>query len=339
MRHVRERVDGVKIRHGVIFDDPVEMLDMVCEAGAAGKFERYLPDPFNRPSDAQKWFGRADLRDWAHLRSELTGVWKRGLERVEKLLAKLQAMPFKPPRDIRRKNVWRDDGEGDFDLDRFCEGQPAWRGPNRREVIGRQFLTFVVDVAANCNTSADDLFWRAAVTIAAARHLEEFGYGVEVLAASNLVDCLYPPRYELKDAQDEDHNQMVEWVGPLSGRWLPKKKVKGGVRQDVAACVWVKRPDDPLDIGLMIAACSPWFFRLGIFGLCGLIPGCYARPSLGHAVQLELDRVDELSGAGGPDRERVALTGVWNEQDAARLLEETLKRFAEPEWLAEQQGG
>lgn len=337
MRHVRQLFDGVKVRHGVVFDDPVELLDMVCEAGAAGVFERYLPNPFDRPGDLMRWFGRSDLKDWPHLRRELTAVWKPGLDRVERLLTRLESIPFKPPRDLRRKNVWRDDGEGDFDLDRFCDGQPAWRGPNRREVIGRQFLTFVVDVAANCNTSADDLYWRAATTIAAARHLEEFGYGVEVLAAANLMDCLYPPKYTIENAETEDDNERNDWEGRQFGIWREKQRVPGGVRQDVTACVWVKRPDDPLDLGLMIAACSPWFFRLGIFGLCGLIPGGFARPTLGHAVQLELDRVDELSGSGGPDRERVALANVWSEKEAAQLLTETLKRFAEPEWVTEQE--
>jgi hypothetical protein len=354
--HRRTATDFGKLRHAVVFDDPVEMLDMVCEAGAAGQFDRYLGPPANvfgsrdmlgGYRDPVAWYGRTDLKSWPDLRAKALELWPPGVARVNRLTEKLAARPFAPPRDLRRRATWRDDGEGDFDLDRFVDGRPAWRGPRRREVIGRQFLTFVVDVAANAEVSADSMYWRAAVAIAAARILEEYGYGVEVLAASNAVNVLHPPAYTVRNAEAADANDLAELGSEGEwGRWGPRRPrlipVPDGERQDVFSAVWVKRPDDPIDVGMMAAVCSPWFFRLAFFGMWGLIPGGLPRFTLGQAIDLETPQLDDVCGGLTPadgDRDRVVLADVWNENRAAALLTQTLKRYADPDWLADQPAG
>lgn len=275
------------------------------------------------------------MKDWTgpqSFREAITSVWKPGEDRVRRLLDRLASHPFIPPRDLRRRAVWRDDGEGDFELDRFCDGRDAWRGPKRREVIGRQFVTFVVDVAGNSHVNADAMYWRAAVAIACAHTLEEFGYGVEVVACANLINVLHPQGRPLEECNADDDGG---WYDPFSSRERKRPRVTPGVYQDIAAAVWVKRPDDPVDLSMLTAVCSPWFFRLGFFGLYGMVPRTVARYCLGSAVELEDERVTDLIGADDVDRERVMLAGAWNENKAAELMRATLRRFADPEWLAD----
>ena len=339
MRHTRERGDSDRIRHTLIFDDPTELVGMVCAAGDAGKFRRYMPRPFDLFGDAQKWYGRSDLTSWGQVGRLCGEVWEAGNARVRTLLDKLADRPFIPPRDLRRRPTWRDDGEGDFDLDRFCEGRDAWRGPKKRDVIGRQFLTFVVDVSAPYTAAAMDMYWRAAVAIAAAETLEQFGYGVEVIAAANCCNVLHPPGRPLHlcDQDDmyqaEQHEMRSGGWRPAWGRKLTRPVRDGGIDQDVFVGTWVKRADDPIDLGALTAACSPWFFRLIYFGAFGLVPGAVAHDSLGHGVEVEDERMDELTGPAAG--ERVYLAGVWSEPAATALLEKTLRSYADPEWILE----
>jgi hypothetical protein len=338
VRHQRNINDAERISHGIIFDDTVEMLDMVCEAGHCGQFWRHMGDSYtvfgSRGRDLMKWLGREDLRGWRDLREKCKLPWKPGEERVKRLLATLERQPFIPPRDLRRKSVWRDN-EGDFDLDRFCEGREAYRGPRRREVIGRQFLTFVVDVAAGHMTSADSMYWRAAVTIAVAKTLEEYGYGVEVLAVSNILNMMHPHGRAMIHCDADDLNRMEEELF-FKGKGPPPKYrfVPPGEYQDVFSAVWIKRPDDPIDVGAMAAACSPWFFRLVFFGLWGLVPNCVPRSGLGLYAGIDPKAIDDWTGT--PAGERVVLSNVWDEKRAVELMRATLRNYADPEWLADQ---
>ena len=338
MRHTRDKDGDGLVRHTVMFDDPTEMVRMVAAAGQAGKFQRYLPNPFGRMGDLLKWYGRSDLRSWGHVAQLCSEVWEPGNARVRRLLAKLADRPFIPPRDLRRRPVWRDDSEGDFDLDRFCEGRDAWRGPKKRDVIGRQFLTFVVDVAASYNTDANDMYWRAAVAIAAAETLEQFGYGVEVIAVGNAAEVLHPAGRSLKNCEQQDLYEAERATQrETEGRWKPwngiwTKPVNDGLKnQDVFAGVWIKRADDPIDLGALTAVCSPWFFRVIFFGMYGLIPGCHPRPTRGHPVQIGEDRMDDATGPAAG--ERAYLSGVWTEEAAVWKLKTVLRGYADPEWL------
>ena len=117
---------------------------------------------------------------------------------------------------------------------------------------------------------------------------------------------------------------------PPKYRYVPEGKY-----QDVFSAVWVKRPDDPIDVGTMAAACSPWFFRLVFFGLFGLVPNCVPRLGLGEYVGIDPKALDEWTGVPEADRERVILSNVWNESRAAELMRNTLRGYADPEWLAE----
>lgn len=343
MRHQREVTEDGKVRHGIIFDDPIELVDMVHDGGTHGRFERYMgreqeifgwKNRRGEDRDAFEWLGRTDLKSWDDFRQAISRVWEPGEKRVKLLLEMLSKHPFIPPRDLRRRAVWRDDNDGDFDLDRFTDGRPAWRGPMRRELIGRQFLTFVVDVSANCQTSAQSMYWRAAVAIACAQTLEEYGYGVEVLACANIVNTYHPPGRKLADCDEVDLQDAEDnWFNPLPRRGMPRRKIPLGIDQDVTAAVWVKRPDDAVDMGMLTAVCSPWFFRLGFFGLYGLVPGCVPHLNLGQCVAIEPDRLNDLTGVQQADR--VILADVWTELRAAELMRATLRKYADPEWLAD----
>lgn len=64
-----------------------------------------------------------------------------------------------------------------------------------------------------------------------------------------------------------------------------------------------------------------------------MVPGCVPRFNLGQCVKIEPDRLDDLTGPA--QGERVILADVWKEDRAVELMRATLRKYADPEWLAD----
>lgn len=337
MRHVRTTVEDAKattpdktrVRHTLVFDSPHEAAKMVVGVSRTSPRTLWpLSGSFaDSARDAVKWFGRADIRSWDGVGRAVNEVWGPGADRVETLLGRLEGVRLAVPRDIRRRPAWREDS-GAFDFDRYMVGQPAFRGAARRDVVGRQFLTVVIDLCAGHKVEADKMYWRAAVGIAAAAKLEEFGYGVEIVGVANTLNAFHPAAYAGPNVTVEERfgfrgNRMTP--GGIRYVTIPRKNLPGP-DQDVFTVVRCKGPDDPLDVGTLAAAASPWFYRLVMFGAWCLVPGVRPYAWLGEAVRPEPAQLDEYAAGAG---ERVVIGEVWDEAGAGAVLQDTVNRFAD----------
>lgn len=108
---------------------------------------------------------------------------------------------------------------------RLLLGEPRYRrGRKPKSHAGSGICTLAIDIGGNCNISADVLFWRAAVGVAACDALEARGYRVQ-----------------------------------LWGCWYSVGAYTTG--DDALMCWQVKAAEEPLNIGLAASALSAWFFR------------------------------------------------------------------------------
>ncbi len=201
----------------------------VALANAAGGWS----DGFDGNSPAT-WLGRSDLISWGDVDEAVKSPWQRGLDAVEGMLEDIAQVELPVPRSIKRCLAW-DESSGDFDLDQYMSGKPFWRGANRRNMSGQQFITLVASVGGNRKTKPTSLLWRGAAACAMAKILEDQGYSVEILAYDYGVDTL--------------------------------------IGRDLVQAVWIKRAEDVLDLSALVNAVSAWYFRLVSFASYYLVPG------------------------------------------------------------------
>jgi hypothetical protein len=94
---------------------------------------------------------------------------------------------------------------------------------------------------------------------------------------------------------------------------------------------WIKRSDQPLDVGALVNAISPWYFRTICFANYWMIPGETPYNYLGFASSLNKKFVHMN---GNEKEDYVMVDAVWDKRGAIGLANEVLKRFAEPDTLA-----
>ena len=332
MIHYRDTAGRV-LWHGLAFDDAPELVNMVCEAGSAGKLRRLFgpeqecfgwTDSYGEFRDLVKWYGRSDFASWADVAKKFGEPWPRGMQVVEGFREKIEAVPFSVPRERRRRPLWCDDSGGELELDRFMSGADAFSLPSRVDTTGRQFVTVIVDNATGYNKAASSALWRAVVACVLVERLEAHGYGVGVYLTGNAGGVLHRPGTTYLQATRLDNayvslkEDQREHVATSSGF------------QDVTVGVWVKRHEDALDTMSLVSACSPWFFRLMFLGSYCLIPGCVIRQSAGYALELDEQRTERLLSSGlMAECESVVVADCWTESEAVALLRGVLLRFSD----------
>lgn len=183
------------------------------------------------------------VRSVQDLRDALTKTWKEGIELVEQTVRDLAEVELPEPKARRRAKVWADDGD-EVSIDRLERGQPCWRSTRRRPMPGSKVVTLCVGVAASAVYKHADLAWRTAAAIAIADLIEPAGFSCDIVA------------YRYSGRMYED------------GR-------------DSLIVVPVKEASAPLDIGTLVNAMSPWFYRTAFFAsgrIGGAVCGGQGRP-------------------------------------------------------------
>lgn len=126
------------------------------------------------------------------------------------------------------------DGD-DVNYDRLIDGFPALRKRVRKEGIGSgRMINIHINVAENCNIEYKSFLSKAYTAMQIVDYLEKRGYRVGV----------YSCAYSLGFA-NENYDRSS--------------------KDDYNLKVCIKKPEDPLIKGLILATISPWFFRHHIF--------------------------------------------------------------------------
>lgn len=342
MRHIIEETEK-EIDHILVWEDVSEVVRAARSGFRSGKMTDIFDDPFlirenqarGRDSyDANRgrivrlpiteadiknaqyrlrlnqksWLGRDDLQSWDDVVTAVKTPWGPAQELLAEMKAQVKRQEFAVPRMIRRRAAWGN-SDGDFDYDRHCAGQEAFRTVRKRDMTGQQFVTLAVNVSYHCamcscvrckvaNVSAEDTMWAGCAALTAASILEEAGYSVEILVCN-------PGRNNLQ---------------PRIGASLRDRK-----NQHLTNAVWVKRADSLVDEAQLLAAISPWFFRTILFGLYCCVPGQTAQSLFGTVDRIQAKHVEKAT----QDERYIAIEGVGSRVAALKKIQEILKQFAE----------
>lgn len=127
------------------------------------------------------WYGIAGGGN--AVRDTIANGWPDGAQRMESALTAHVPVVVT---GIKRRRVRADFGDS-IDMQRVYRGElgTAWeRTTRQRGHGGKNTVTMYVDVAANCSTEAETLFWRGAAALAVADALTQGGYSVQITAGA-----------------------------------------------------------------------------------------------------------------------------------------------------------
>jgi hypothetical protein len=197
----------------------------------------------------ESWYGAPSR---AVLAERLSQGWPEGVERLMAL-----ATREINPTSIRRRRERADQG-AELDIHAVYRGDlsRAWTRSRRKASSGVRNLSLIVDLAANCDVTADQLFWRGAAALRLTAALTDAGYNVGIFGAAS--------------GTNADTEGTVDYCQIVS----------------------IKDPDQPLDMDRLAALTAmPGFFRTSLF--TGIVKCCdmadkVAAGSLGYTNQNHL---------------------------------------------------
>lgn len=190
------------------------------------------------------WLGAPSV---AELNRRLSQGWPEGVERLMSLATREVT-----PTSIRRRRERADQG-AELDIHAVYRGDlsRAWTRSRRKASSGVRNLSLLIDLCANCDITADQMFWRGAAALRLTAALMEAGYNVGIYGAS------------------------------------AGTKTDGGDTVDNCQMVSIKDEDQPLDLDRLAALTAmPGFFRTSLFvGMCKIcdMRNTDVKWSLGHA--------------------------------------------------------
>jgi hypothetical protein len=154
--------------------DGLRFYETICKDESLIQRDRIVE--FNNRHE-QRWTGCDSAEQFE---GRIRQGWVEGADRLMKLPIKEVS-----PVSIKRRRYQGDQGD-DLDIHKVNRGEldTAWTYRKRdvKRGVGRQ-VTVVCNLAANCGTNADSLFWRGASALRLAETLESAGYSVRIVAA------------------------------------------------------------------------------------------------------------------------------------------------------------
>ncbi|CAB4197172.1 hypothetical protein UFOVP1304_46 [uncultured Caudovirales phage] len=175
----------------------------------------------------EDWLGAPSIEV---LGQRLSQGWPEGVERLMALATREVS-----PTSIRRRRERADQG-AELDIHAVYRGDlsRAWTRSRRKASSGVRTLCVLVDLAANADITADQMFWRGAAALRLTSALTEAGYGVAL--------------YGVSGGKNQDNDGSVDTMQMVS----------------------IKDEDQPLDMDRLAALTAmPGFFRTALFaGMC-----------------------------------------------------------------------
>lgn len=199
-----------------------------------------------------------DDEDWVGL--DLSNILKSKYS-YEKGLDVLKELEIDSPLGGSCCKFIYDEFDGDdINYDKLIDGFPALRKRVRKEGIGSgKIINIYINVAENCDIEYKYFLSKAYTAIQIVDYLEKRGYRIGV----------YSCAYTLKFANGTD-----QWG-----------------KDDYNLKVCIKKPEDPLIKGLILATINPWFFRYHIFKHMAATNNVCC--CLGHSVALGIKSTKE----------------------------------------------
>jgi len=246
-----------------IAESPASALDYI-NGLTKSDFRGYDP-LFERPD--LHWIGRSDLKNQGVGTSK--DVCLRIGEYVEKDHQQISSARNKLAdlvdsidlSQLKRMLQWSD-SRGRVNATRLLQGDSHFRRTIRKSQAPVEAVALVVPTGANCGVSAETIFARTAVALAASELLQEAGFAVEVWAYAFTQGCY-------RDSKD-----------------------KNGL-----AAMRLKSADEPTNEAIAASGGSAWWFRTGFFAMWSAQGD--AKHSLGHSRNLTDNEVEVVREAIG----------------------------------------
>lgn len=138
---------------------------------------------FFRLSSNKKWLGCDSPNDVDRLVHE---GWPEGVERAIAIRDRI-VYSLPPPKTLRKRKVHGDFGD-EVDIQKIYSGDwdRAWTKTQREMVTGMPVIRILTSFAANCDKSADAMFYKGVTAAILTDILEARGYRVEVVIYSHV---------------------------------------------------------------------------------------------------------------------------------------------------------
>jgi hypothetical protein len=132
--------------------------------------------PSHLDYNSYKWLGCSSYNEVDRLTTE---GWGEGLIKMEDAIGRLE---LSRAMDIRRKKKWGASGSA-INIHKVYAGKchKAWMKMKRQVMIRVRKVTMYVDICANCNRTAEVMFWKGAAATILADALELAGYSVRII--------------------------------------------------------------------------------------------------------------------------------------------------------------
>jgi hypothetical protein len=187
---------------------------------------------------------------WQGASIENSTAWRFSWPEGVKMLATLPGFTV-PRAKAARARRWSEVDGDEMSMDRYRDGRAFMRQryKPRCGVKGGRVLRVRVNIGENCKCEASSMLWKAYAAGRLVEELENNGVRCEVVVEQ------YSSGYA--------HN---------GSSWR-------------FSCI-VKRPEDPLNLAGVVAACAPWFMRRWVLSVVSLLPGAAWRCAMGRSGPL-----------------------------------------------------
>lgn len=240
MRH--ELLDTTR-GHLYQFDSLQETVDIVSKHQKVDNWDySFLGRSFNR---------------FSQVIEATNSLWKEGMDLYQEMFNQLEQEHVPPPRSIKRKQSWSEEGGDELDLDRLRNQQPYWLTTRKRKVPEAITVTILTDLGGRAYVKSREMFWRGVSSVLCTELLERSGYRVELWGV-----------------------HRSNYVYSYSNR-------------GIGVAIRLKELNQPLDVSSLVNAVSGWFYRTVIFGCMDITPETVCG-SRGGTVEIN-DVVEEVS--------------------------------------------
>jgi hypothetical protein len=255
---------------------PADAADFISQLGPSD-FKGY--DPLSVGADLD-WIGRKDLagqgitkrRQVAERLGEYVENDHKSIQNTRNQLSEL--VDTIDLDQLKRMLQWSD-SRGRVNATRLLAGDSKFRRTFRKSLAPVEAVALVVPTGANAFVSADVIFARTAVALAASELLTQAGFAVEVWGYAYSKGCY-------RDADAGSKNAL--------------------------AAVRLKAADEHTNEAIAASGGSAWFFRSGIFAMWASQGN--AGSGLGSSVNLSDEQAEALCDVIGLEQAHVMKTGT-----------------------------
>ena len=219
--------------------------------------------------------------------------WSEGLHYIDEMVALLSDVDIPEIKSRKRKSEFSDNEDGDFDFERYQEGDPNHFRESSREAGHDTFgiVTIWADMTTAFNVGPKEALWRCAAAIALASFFEEKGYQTEIWGVNGTNGVF----------TDGDN-----------GFFATK----------------TKSPEDPFDLGTLSSTMSTWFYRTACFSTfvqTADMKECDTVDGLGVVRNVTEDDLDEIQ----IDEHRIFISGCFSEHGAVDVVESEIRKLVD----------